>query len=509
MADFDPDAYLSQKNQDNGFDPDTYLSQKQPQPPGFWEQAGRNAVNQLPLTGALVGGLAGTPLDAITGPMGTVTGAGIGGYLGTAAKNAINSYISPQEAPQTMGQVIGQPILGGAQAAANEITGQAISPYVSGFLKNYARSKTMQATGATGKEAYKMLQNNTDLPEQLLQKKIVNFGSSPENVAVNAQNAIDDAEEIKQTIVNRLPNVTVNRNTVLNQIKGSAAALSGNEAEKGLISKLGTAANDVQEQISNKAENVTAQLRNKIPNVSNLKLNYGEPQLQTVNTQTSQPFSSPAGPYQNPVYLPEPTGNFNPYDPDFKVPVSSIEQSGLIEHPEIPLQQSETVRKSWDNNAKWNAPGDSETKTAAKIVANAYRGAAEDAIAQADPQLGSAYKAAKTTQHILYPVQEAAEKRASTLNQSPMGGFGDVVTGGAAAAVGGNMAVVPTIAAKKMLFPRLPSMLGTTSNALGNNAGAIPGAIQIANPPYGLMAPPPPVRPLPPNYSTIPGRNGQ
>ena len=470
------------------------LAQTKPAP-GFWEQAGRSAVNQLPMTGALVGGLAGTPLDAVTGPAGTAVGAGIGGYLGTAARNAINSYISPEQAPQTMGQVVGQPLLGGAQAAANELTGAAIAPYASGFLKNLARSKAMSATGATGKEAAEMLADNPNLPDQLLDRKIVSFGNSPARVAEKAQQAIDDAEETKQTIVNQLPDVTVDRRSIVNQIKGKMASLSGDESKKGLISKLQSAADDVQEQIDNKAENVTAQLGNKIPNVSNLKLNYGEPQIQTVNTQ--------------------PSSNFNPYNPDFDVPVSSVEQSGSIQHPEIPLKQSETVRKGWDANAKWDSSTDVPTRDAAKVVANAYRGAAEDAISGADPQLGSAYKAAKRTQQILIPVQEAAEKRASTLNQSPLGGLADTTAGlAAAAAVPGALpakalAVGTGVASKRLLFPRLPSMTATLANQGSKMSGALPGAMQIASPQYGLMASPPAPPALPPSYSTIPGRNGQ
>ena len=90
MADFDPDAYLSQKAQ--SFDPDAYLAQKNS--PGPIEQFARNAVNELPAIGGIVGGLAGTPLDAVTGPGGNMLGAGIGGYLGSATKNLINHYIN-------------------------------------------------------------------------------------------------------------------------------------------------------------------------------------------------------------------------------------------------------------------------------------------------------------------------------------------------------------------------------------------------------------------------------
>src|SRR3954451_21495053 len=64
--------------------------------PSFLSQLGDSALEQLPALGAMAGGIAGTAT-----PFGPVVGAGVGGYLGSAAKNAYNYFNSPAQAPQS------------------------------------------------------------------------------------------------------------------------------------------------------------------------------------------------------------------------------------------------------------------------------------------------------------------------------------------------------------------------------------------------------------------------
>lgn len=146
---------------------------------------------------------------------------------------------------------------------------------------------------------------------------------------------------------------------------------------------------------------------------------------------------------------------------------------------EIPLSQSETVRKGFDKIGKWNSSSDAVANEANKITANAYREAGENAATQASPEMGQAFQGAKAVQHRLIPVAEAAEKRASTLSQSPIGGLGDI----ASMAVGGPKAAI----ARRLLSPRIASAGAVTADQLskvlekapesfGQFAGVLQGA---------------------------------
>lgn len=101
----------------------------QPQP-GTFDGTVKNTINSLPMIGGVVGGILGTPADAVVGPLGNAVGAGIGGYLGTATKNLINKYYDPESAPKTMGQVIAQPVVGGVEQGLAQGSGEAVAPYV-------------------------------------------------------------------------------------------------------------------------------------------------------------------------------------------------------------------------------------------------------------------------------------------------------------------------------------------------------------------------------------------
>lgn len=162
---FDPDKFLSETDPNAGaapFNPDKFLSDTTPaqRPRGYLEQAARSTVNALPMLGGVAGGILGTPADLIAGPAGNMVGAGIGGYLGTAAKNMINSYIDPDQAPKTLGSAVVDPIVGGATQGMLEGAGQAVaplmargvskvSPAVRDYLEKLAETKMGKALGAT------------------------------------------------------------------------------------------------------------------------------------------------------------------------------------------------------------------------------------------------------------------------------------------------------------------------------------------------------------------------
>lgn len=98
--------------------------------PDFFSGATKSAIDSLPMVGGVAGGILGTPADALTGPAGTIGGAAIGGYLGTATKNLINKYYDPESAPKTTAQAITQPVVGGVEQGLMQGTGEAVTPYI-------------------------------------------------------------------------------------------------------------------------------------------------------------------------------------------------------------------------------------------------------------------------------------------------------------------------------------------------------------------------------------------
>lgn len=142
----------------------------------------------------------------------------------------------------------------------------------------------------------------------------------------------------------------------------------------------------------------------------------------------------------------------------------------------VPLPKSEEIRRGFDAKAKWNGNSDADTIEANKILANIYRQAGEDAASAVSPELGAKFKANKTTQSLLIPVQKAAEARASTLHQSPHGGLLDMAALGAGAEVAGPAGAAAGFVAKQ-LRPRFASMGASTADQLAKAAPAVAAGV--------------------------------
>jgi hypothetical protein len=180
-----------------------------PTKPGFFDGAVKSTVDALPMIGGVVGGILGTPADVIVGPLGNAAGAGIGGYLGTAAKNLINSKFYPEDAPKTMTEVLTQPVVGGIEQGLAQGAGDAAAPLivkgtqaaakpVASALRKFAAKKAVTATGATGVQAMKF---SDKAGGELLDQGIVSFGNSQGKVAEKATKALEKSgEEIGKVI---------------------------------------------------------------------------------------------------------------------------------------------------------------------------------------------------------------------------------------------------------------------------------------------------------------------
>jgi len=349
--------------------------------------------------GANLAGGVGTGL--LTGGMGATTSLGrmaVGAGMGAAAGVG---YGNPSSVNDGAAEALKGALVGGAVSGVAEGISNALNP---SSLKSTAENMAEKATGATGKQRGLFTPNTG---RELLDRDIVNFGSSPSDIAGNAQGAMDAAEAQKSGLMSgELSKATVDSNDVYDYIRNKISAMSGDPSKAPLATKL-----------ESKLEDIT----------------------------------------------------------------NAVGDSGS----EIPLGQSEEIRRGFDKAAKWSSNSDSNELEANKIVANAYREAGEDAAKSVSPEAGQAFKEAKTTQHILIPAQEAAEKRADVLNQSPIGGLLDIGASGVGASIGhaiggGPLGTVVGAGAglvTKALRPRLASMGAVSADKLADVLRATPAAL--------------------------------
>lgn len=121
----------------------------------------------------------------------------------------------------------------------------------------------------------------------------------------------------------------------------------------------------------------------------------------------------------------------------------------------ISVSQGEQIKRGFNKVAgNWMDP---EVGQAGKTAYHAYKEGVETAAESADPALSKLFTEAKETYGLLSPIQEAAQRRASTLNQSPFGGLLDVAAGGGGVVAGGPLAAIPMVAARRAIAPRLSS----------------------------------------------------
>lgn len=168
--------------------------------PSFYDKAmstGKDfadaTVESLPMLGGMVGGT----LGAVgVGPLGAVSGAGVGGYLGESAKNLINSYRGSEEAPQDASEYLTRPIEQGANAISAEVLGQkVINPAIENIPKGL--SYVGDKLGSVGKTiAQKMGKVLGNIPEETVGTYIDRGGQI---AARPADEIMEDIYQIRQT----------------------------------------------------------------------------------------------------------------------------------------------------------------------------------------------------------------------------------------------------------------------------------------------------------------------
>lgn len=130
----------------------------------------------------------------------------------------------------------------------------------------------------------------------------------------------------------------------------------------------------------------------------------------------------------------------------------------------LPVSLAEESKRVYQGNVNYASP--EIDKKASTHMARAFRDEVERVAENADPALANTFRDAKRSYGMLAPVEEAATRRAAVLDQSPLGGLGDMVAGG----VGG----APGVVAKRFISPRLANSGAVTLNVVSRALAASP-----------------------------------
>lgn len=165
-----------------------------PPSPGFVDGAIKSTINSLPMIGGVIGGAIGTPADLVSGPMGTVVGAGIGGSLGAATKNLINRYYDPDAAPKTNTQALVDPMIAGANQASMQGVSQFAAPYIAKGIDAAGNAVSSAAKWA----GTKALSNLGGVAPNTI-KEYAQFSDR-----INASQSLDKLKDISDEFVGKL-----------------------------------------------------------------------------------------------------------------------------------------------------------------------------------------------------------------------------------------------------------------------------------------------------------------
>ena len=139
--------------------------------------------------------------------------------------------------------------------------------------------------------------------------------------------------------------------------------------------------------------------------------------------------------------------------------LSSTDAKGSAE---FGMKEAEDIKRGYNRKAgNWADP---EKSAAGKEMYQTYRGAVEDAAQKADPTTAAAFQEGKKSYGLLAPIQEAAERRASTTGQSPVGGLADSTAAIGGFIKGGPVGAVVAPIGRRLLAPRTASSLAVVSD---------------------------------------------
>jgi hypothetical protein len=140
----------------------------------------------------------------------------------------------------------------------------------------------------------------------------------------------------------------------------------------------------------------------------------------------------------------------------------------------VTLSAAENTKRGFQNQSNYM---DQDATLAKKAAADVYRQSVEDSATQMNPDLAGTFKEGKKTYGLIAPIQEAAQRRANTLQQSPVGGLLDVSSAGAGFLKGGPLGALVAPVARRVISPRIASSLAVSADGLADILSNTPEAL--------------------------------
>lgn len=332
---------------------------------------------------------------------------GMGGAsIGKLAAQGAAQGLGDSEADLLEGDILGaarDTAIGGTIGAGMGVAGKAISagaskasPYVQNLINkttakfdDMAENYAVQATGATGRQADKFAD---DAGRQLLDRRLVRFGDSAENIANRTTEALEESGRGIGSALDKLDNqgVTGSVDKIVDTLEAEIKELAKTPGNEQLIKQL----------------------------------------------------------------------------------TKEVDNLYMRGQSDLPIGLAEQSKRNFQGQTNYFSP-EVDKKASAK-VADAFRNEVERSASVADPSIASQFKADKETYGLLKPIQEAAQKRASTLNQSPIAGLLDTATAGVGGSLGGPMGAIVAPTLRKQFGQRAASMAAVGFDTLADQVRTQP-----------------------------------
>lgn len=201
----------------------------------------QGGLDALPMAGMVAGGIAGSPADIVTGPMGTVVGAGIGASAGTALKKAGERFILGKQ--ESNADVLKGTAMAVPEGMAGEMGGQVLGKGLSAAAGTKLGQSVINKAGSGAARVGEMF---TGVPKQEI-KTYAAHGPEVDAVsAANDHNPQDIADAIREK-VNGV--ISAHKSEMNSQISKALADKTGSVESAPIIEKLESAKGKINSKL--------------------------------------------------------------------------------------------------------------------------------------------------------------------------------------------------------------------------------------------------------------------